>query len=218
MNGIKPTIAVTSISHPPFGTNTYLLTKEGRAGCLVVDPGGWGGRHVEEAVLRLGREVEFVVLTHEHFDHVGGVPALLERWPCRVVCSRECSSAMADPMRNFSRYMVDRDVACEAKVTCCEDLGGRLPWNGAELRFISTPGHSPGSICITVENLLFAGDTLLWGRKRPINLPGGDKQELRQSVSLLFRILSPDTLVYPGHGEPFVLRQAQAGLSAPRQD
>jgi hydroxyacylglutathione hydrolase len=215
MNAIKPAITVTSISHPPFGTNTYLLTKEGRPGCLVVDPGGWGGRRVEEAVLALGRKVELVLLTHEHFDHVGGLPALLERWPCRVICSRECSSAMADPMRNFSRYIVNRDVECEAKVTCCEELDGRLRWDGTELRFISTPGHSPGSICITVENLLFSGDTLLWGRKRAINLPGGNKQELQQSVSLLFHTFSPDTVVYPGHGEPFLLQEAKGGLSAP---
>jgi len=96
-------------------------------------------------------------------------------------------------------------------VTCCEEIDGRLQWDGTELWFISTPGHSPGSICISVENLLFSGDTLLWGRKRAINLPGGDKQELQQSISLLFRTLSSDTVVYPGHGEPFLLQQAKAG-------
>lgn len=215
MKAIKPTITVTSITHPPFGTNTYLLTKEGRISCLVIDPGGWGDRRIEEAVLGLDREIELALLTHEHFDHVGGLPALLARWPCRVVCSRTCSSAMADPMQNFSRYMVGCDVACEARVTCCEDLDGPLQWDGVELRFIPTPGHSPGSICISVENLLFSGDTLMWGRKRAINLPGGDKQKLQQSVGLLFRTCSPDTLVYPGHGEPFLLKQAEVGLSVP---
>src|SRR3974390_435894 len=146
MNAIQAAITVASISHPPFGTNTYLLTKEGRNGCLVVDPGGWGDRRIEEAGLGRGGWVEWVVLTHEHFDHVGGVPVILERWPCRVICSRECSTAIADPMRNFSRYMVDCDVSCEARVTCCEDLGGRFAWDGTEVRFIPTPGHSPGSI------------------------------------------------------------------------
>ena len=129
MNAMKSAITVTSISHPPFGTNTYVLTREERAGCLVIDPGGWGNRRIEETVLGLGREVELVVLTHEHFDHIGGLPVLLERWPCRVVCSRVCASAMADPMRNFSRYMVNRDVACEAEATCCEDLNGCLQWD-----------------------------------------------------------------------------------------
>jgi len=210
MNTITSAITVTCITHPPFGTNTYVLTREAQAGCLVIDPGGWGNRQIEETVAGLGREVELVVLTHEHFDHVGGLSALLERWPCRVVCSRECASAMADPMRNFSRYLVNCDVACEAAVTCCEDLNGCLQWDDATLRFIATPGHSPGSICIAVDNLLFSGDTLLNGRKRAINLPGGDKRTLQQSLNLLFRAFGPDTLVYPGHGEPFLLRQAKA--------
>ncbi len=215
MNAMTSAITVTSISHPPFGTNTYVLTRDEHAGCLVIDPGGWGNRRIEETVLGLGREVELVVLTHEHFDHIGGLPVLLKRWPCRVVCSRVCASAMADPMRNFSRYMINRDVACEAEATCCEDLNGCLQWDEATLRFISTPGHSPGSICITVDNLLFSGDTLLHGRKRAINLPGGDKQELQRSVSLLFRTSSPDTMVYPGHGEPFLLREAKTVAPAP---
>jgi len=212
MNAITSAITVTSISHPPFGTNTYLLTREGRAGCLVIDPGGWGNRQVEEAVMRLGRGVELVILTHEHFDHVGGLPALLQRWPCTVVCSRECSSAIADPMRNFSRYMVNRDVACTVETMCCDNLNGCMQWDDSMLRFISTPGHSPGGICLAVEDLLFSGDTLLYGRKRAINLPGGDKQLLQQSVKLLFRAFSPDTMVYPGHGEPFYLRQASADM------
>jgi len=218
MNAIASAITVTSISLPPFGTNTYVLTGEERASCLVIDPGGWGSRQVEETVLGLGREVELVVLTHEHFDHVGGLPALLQRWPCKVICSRECSSAMADPMRNFSRYMVNRDVACAAETTCCEDLNGGLQWDDAVLRFISTPRHSPGGICIAVEDMLFSGDTLLYGWKRAIHLPGGDKHMLQQSVNLLFRTFSPNTMVYPGHGEPFFLRQARADLPAAQTD
>jgi glyoxylase-like metal-dependent hydrolase (beta-lactamase superfamily II) len=214
MSVLPSAISVTRVSHPPFGTNTWFLTKEGRTGCLVIDPGGWGTSLVEQTVLQLGRPVELVILTHEHFDHIGSLPALQKRWPCPVICSRECSSAIADPMRNFSRYLIDRDVACPAKTTDCEDLQDKYLWDGSELRFISTPGHSPGGICIRVDNLLFSGDTLMWGRKRAIHLPGGNKQQLQQSVNLLFRTCSPETLVYPGHGEPFLLQQAKADSPA----
>lgn len=212
MNTVKPTINVTSISHPPFGTNTYFLTQDESVDCLVIDPGGWGSSRVEEKLSNLGYKVKLVILTHEHFDHLGSLSALRERWPCQVICSRICSTAMADPVRNFSRYLVNCDIACKVNVTCCEDISSRLQWNNMSLQFLSTPGHSPGSICIAVENLLFSGDTLLFNRKQAINLPGGDKLKLRQSVEHLFRSCASDTIVYPGHGEPFALQQAQVNL------
>lgn len=215
MSSMSSAITVASVSHPPFGTNTYFLTKADQSGCVVIDPGGWGTTLVEQTVARLNRRLEVIILTHEHFDHIGTLPTLLERWSCQVVCSHECSDAIADPMRNFSRYLIDRDVACPAPTTCCEDLENQLTWGGSRLHFVSTPGHSPGGICILVDNLLFSGDTLMWGRKRAIHLPGGDKQQLQQSVNRLFSICSPETLVYPGHGEPFRLEQARADSLAP---
>ena len=123
MTAIKPSITVTRISHRPLGTNTYLLTKEGRAGCVVVDPGGWGGRQIEEAVLGLGGEFEYVVLTHEHFDHVGGLPALLDRWPCRVVCSRFSSSPHPATLRAASASRLT--TCCFAGTRCYGAGSGR---------------------------------------------------------------------------------------------
>lgn len=78
-----------------------------------------------------------------------------------------------------------------------------MNWNGAEFRFIPTPGHSPGSICIAVENLLFTGDSLLPNVKRVTNLPGGDRKAWERSLELLRKTFSPETLVYPAMGSIF---------------
>jgi glyoxylase-like metal-dependent hydrolase (beta-lactamase superfamily II) len=183
---------------------------EGHPGCIVIDPGGWENKAVKETALGLAEDVNIVLLTHEHFDHVGGLFQLLDHWAFQVVCSRECAAGIADPMRNFSRYLVNCDVACAVNPVCWEEMNDGLSWNNIEIRYISTPGHSPGSVCISIDNLLFSGDTLMWGRKRAIVLPGGNKRELEQSLNLLFRTFPPDTQVYPGHGKPFLLGQAMA--------
>jgi hydroxyacylglutathione hydrolase len=215
---MRGAICVTRLSHPPYGANTYILAKPGHKGCLVIDPGEQDGEHTVGALADIAGQLEFVLLTHEHFDHICGLSALRRRWPCHVVCSRECSAAITDPKRNFSRYLVHRDVAFEAGDLCCEDLGWELDWSGVQFQFIPTPGHSPGSICIAVGDLLFTGDTLLPDSKGVTKLPGASKQALASSLAFLFASFGPETMVYPGHGEPFSLKQARLCNAAEASD
>jgi glyoxylase-like metal-dependent hydrolase (beta-lactamase superfamily II) len=193
----------------PYGSNSYLLTQTGQPNALVIDPGNGIDSQFSVRVKTSGGSIEYVVLTHEHYDHISGLLALKEYWNCQVICSRACSAAITDPTRNFSRYLIQRDIACAAADRTCEDLGGEWDWHGVRVRCVATPGHSPGSICIAVENLLFTGDCLLPNMKRVANLPGGNKKALEQSVALIMETFDPETLVYPGHGEPFRLKDAK---------
>lgn len=204
----RPALQVDRVVNQPFGSNTYLLTWLGSPHCVVINPGDAAGSQFADRVGKHGGRIEYALLTHEHYDHISGLPALKESWGCQVICSRECSVAITDPTRNFSRYLVQRDVVCGKADLVCEDLGWSLDWCGGRFRFIPTPGHSPGSICIAIENLLFTGDCLLPDVKRVINLPGGNKKELEKSLTLLLDTFDPETLVYPGHGEPFKLQDA----------
>ena len=203
-----PALQVERVVNLHFGSNTYLLTRLGSPNCLVIDPGDGADFQFADRVEKQGGRIEYALLTHEHFDHVSGLSAVKERWSCQVICSRECSAAITDPTRNFSRYLVQRDVVCEKADLVCEDLGRSLDWWGDRVRFIPTPGHSPGSICIAIENLLFTGDCLLPNVKRITKLPGGDKEALEKSLTLILDTFGPETQVCPGHGEPFRLKDA----------
>jgi hydroxyacylglutathione hydrolase len=166
-----PALQVDRMVNLPFGSNTYILARLGYPDCLVIDPGEGAVSRLASRVGKFGGRIGHALLTHEHYDHISGLPALKENWNCQVICSRECSAAMTDPTRNFSRYLVQRDVVCGKADLVCEDLGWNLDWCGDRVRFISTPGHSPGSICIAIENRLFTGDCLLPDVKRVTN-PG----------------------------------------------
>ena len=197
-----------------FGSNTYFLARPGCPDCVVIDPGEGIGSWLAGRVVEHGGRLAYALLTHEHYDHISGLPAVKKQWGCQVVCSRECSVAIAEPSRNFSRYLIQRDVACGKADHCSEDLDWELDWSGGRFRFIPTPGHSMGSICIAIENLLFTGDCLLPNVKRVTNLPGGNKQALEKSLALLLDTFDSETQVYPGHGEPFALREAKVNAVA----
>jgi glyoxylase-like metal-dependent hydrolase (beta-lactamase superfamily II) len=209
-----PALQVNRVVNLPFGSNTYLLTRLGSPTCLVIDPGDGADFRLAERLERHAGRIEYALLTHEHYDHTSGLPALLEYSGCQVICSRECSVAITDPTRNFSRYLVHRDVVYEKADLVCEDLGWNLDWCGGRVQFLPTPGHSPGSICIAIDKLLFTGDCLLPNVKRVTKLPGGSKEALEKSLALLLNTFDDETLVYPGHGVPFALREAKANAIA----
>lgn len=195
-------IEVFAIENPPYGSMTYVLSGPGRK-ALVIDPGGSDTAPLFDYLQTARLEVAFVVLTHEHFDHIAGLEEVRRQYHCPLICSRACSEAIIDPTLNFSRYLLGRDVVCGAADRLCEDLGWIAQWEGVSAEFIESPGHSRGSICVVVGGRLFTGDTLLPEVKRVTKLPGGNKVALEKSLDYLFSRFGPGTTVYPGHGRPF---------------
>ncbi len=179
-----------------YETNCYMLyTDESRA-CVVIDP-GYEPETVLRAVKALDRQVAAILLTHGHFDHVGGVKALFAQTDCDIyICPADCQmpeSMTAGPISYTNSYAE----------------GATLSLAGMELRVLHTPGHTPGSVCLVCENNLFSGDTLFAGSCGRTDLPCGSWEELVKSLQRL-KALPGDYTVYPGHGE-------KTTLSAERQ-
>lgn len=207
-----PQIRVYCEVRSDFLSCTYIMLSSGTDEALVIDP----GNPVPDAVLTFldkwhVRRVPYLILTHEHFDHIVGAEPLRKRFGSQLVCSQRCAEAIGDPKSNMSFYQDGRGVACGPADWICERDGWGLGWSAGRIRLIPTPGHSPGGLCVAIGGHLFTGDTLLGNRRTPTHLPGGDAAALRQSLSLLLSQFDSKTVVYPGHGTHFALGEVDLG-------
>lgn len=200
---------VNSFNNPLYQEQTYVLSQENYPAAIIIDPGNSDISEIRNFLRSKGKSVGHIVLTHEHFDHIAGVKELRREYECQLICSLECSKAITDSRKNYSRYLTGVDFVCPPADITCESLNGILKWNESTLRFLITPGHSPGSICIAVEMCLFAGDTLIRDIPTVTKFPGGDKTALRHSINTIMEEMDKNTKIFPGHGKEFYLRDVR---------
>lgn len=191
-------LEVEMLTVGPVAENCFLLRREGSDRVLVVDPGEEAER-ILAAVAAKGTEVEAILLTHTHFDHVGAVAPVARASGAPVYCPRLEAPVLADIMSfvpwegfgPFESYDADETVAG----------GETLELAGLELDVIFTPGHSPGHVTYSVrgEDALFSGDVLFQGSVGRVDLPGGDGPTLLASIATLLESHPDATAVYPGH-------------------
>ncbi len=176
-----------------LGTNCYLLYRQGRNDCIVIDPGADPGR-IRAAAGE--RRIAAILLTHGHFDHIGAVDALLGDG-CELVVHPLDADMLRDPALNAS-WMVNDTVTC-ARATRLAGEGELLTYAGVTLRVLHTPGHTPGSVCYEADGCLFSGDTVFAMGYGRTDLPGGSDEEMEASLRRLAPLLRDHTL-YGGHG------------------
>lgn len=177
--------------------NSYLVTQDGKNGILIdcATPD-----LVKRVYDETGIKVETILLTHGHFDHVGGCREFAE---CYVsfYCSQEEKPLILS--REYlgifggvrvPRFEIDREL---------KD-GEEFELSGLNIKVISTPGHSAGSVCYIIGDCLFTGDTLFCGSVGRWDLPTGDYKKLSKSLEKL-KNLKGDYKIYSGHGEDTAL-------------
>lgn len=213
-------LQVTTLHNPPIDEVTYLVWREDWPDYLAIDP--YGYERIVNWQEEHDKRCAYILLTHEHYDHIGAAGELRQQEGCRIIASAACSAGAGDPRHNLSAFydalmelhgikewepVTDRYVLAPADLSfqgvyefCFHDIPVRL---------VETPGHSPGSICIELAEYVFTGDSLL--RDTPVitRCPYGSRRDYKKKTLPYLQSVSKDKMIYPGHGEPFLMRDSR---------
>ncbi len=189
-----------------IGTNCYIFRREGGYRCGIVDPGDQG-EQVARWLVEKGLEAQAVLLTHGHFDHILGIPGLREEWPDLPVYCHPADLGGGDTTSLFGETFPT--VRSFGDITPYRE-GDTVEVDGIRLEVLDTPGHTPGSVTLRAENVLFTGDTLFAGSMGRTDLPGGGEGEIMRSLKRLGE-LEGDYQVLPGHEGQSTLERERSG-------
>ncbi|PSL97597.1 MBL fold metallo-hydrolase [Clostridium botulinum] len=174
-----------------YNANCYLLIDQDK--CAIIDPGG-----DSEDIIKIIEDnnliPKFILLTHGHIDHVGGVEAIKDEYNIPFYINRKDEDLIKEAeyiFGNFGKYKNADEYLVEGK----EFQLGNL-----KIKAIETPGHSPGGMSFLVNNVIFTGDTLFRESIGRSDFIGGSHNTLINSIQSKITVLDPDIYVLPGHG------------------
>ena len=210
------TLDVRMFTVGPVAENCFVVRRPDAREAVVVDPGDEAPRLLG-AIEELGLDVQAILLTHTHFDHIGAVAPLARDTGAPVYCPAVEAFVLADintyvPWKEFGPF-----ESYEADHLL--DGGETLSLAGIDFDVVSTPGHSPGHMTFATDGHLFSGDVLFQGSIGRTDLPGGDYATLMASIDRLLAAYPDETRVFPGHmglttlgaeraSNPFILQRA----------
>ncbi|MFC1769099.1 MBL fold metallo-hydrolase [Nanoarchaeota archaeon] len=164
---------ILQLIDPRMDNFSYVLYDDSKE-AVIIDP-SFDSKKITDAISENNLKPKFIILTHEHFDHTHSASKLKEEINVKIVADEVYS---------------DSDIKVGG--------GDEIKFGESVIKIISTPGHSPGSICLLIDGNLFTGDTVFVGGCGRTDLEGSDPEEMRKSIEKI-KELPDDTVIYPGH-------------------
>jgi len=193
-----------------LSSNMYVLADNDHA--IIIDPS-------MDTLPGENLNVEMMIITHEHYDHISGVNVWKERFKVPLLCSESCANRITDPKTNLARYFdeicemqswmqvgilpsIDYSYKCKAEKIFRDKT--EFEWMGHSIRLIEIPGHSPGSIGVYVDYThFFSGDSFFKDIEIELRFPGGSRKQWIEVGEPRIKALPKGTIIWPGHFEAF---------------
>ena len=192
----------------------YLIVENEHA--VVIDP-------FDDVSPSNGLTVDYILLTHEHYDHISGVNIWKKAAHAPVVCSKACAEHIENPKKNMADHFKEfcelqtwvelaKLPASDPTYTCSADMMFEdeltLNWQGHVIHMFEIPGHSLGSIGIMLDGKdFFSGDSLMENYGIELRLPGGSRKKWNEIGRSRIEAISEGTRIWPGHFEDFILQK-----------
>ncbi len=188
-------IEIKTIVLGDIETNTYLIKDKATGALAVVDP-ACDSESLIEAVKEWGGDLRFILLTHGHFDHIGGVAFVKKHFDAQVCVSENEVGFIKNPRLNGSAWHNLNIDSFNIDKTLSDNEEFEL--GETKIKYITTAGHTAGSGCYIIDDVIFAGDTLFYESIGRTDFPTSNGRDMMLSLMRL-NDLDGDFTVYPGH-------------------
>lgn len=183
----------------PYGTNCYIIGSEQTKRGIIIDPGA-DPKSILNEVDKLGLSIQWIVITHTHFDHVGAVKAVKEATGAKLALHKADSEGSIQAINQALGGVISGFHGSPVKPDKLLDDGDTFDIDDLHFTVLHTPGHSRGGICLVGHGVVFSGDTLFNCGVGRTDFPGCSSVDLMDSIRNRLMTLPDETIVFPGHG------------------
>lgn len=192
-----------------FGTNSYIVWDEKSLEAIIIDPAS-NSDVFKTFISKENLKLKYLINTHGHLDHIGGNAHIKSQFDIPLIIHKDDADMLFNPNLNLSIAVGKKIISPRANILVSGDESNYFIGKH-KIKFIHTPGHTKGSMCVLIDNTLISGDTLFYESIGRTDLPGASYDEIASSIKSKLFVLPDSTLILPGHGNTTSIENEKVG-------